>query len=667
LLVEEHALGADHAFVADTLTSLGYLEAQAGHHAEAEGLLARALANRQQALGSRHPDVTQGLVDVARARHAAGALTAARPLYEEARRNLLLVGRTNEGLDEASLARVWRAQVEGLEDYALLLSTIATDSAPEVSTSAVADAFLVAQQARDWIVQAAVANALAERQAGDSSEVELTRRVAALRRQRQAVWTDLSALYGEARKTRDDGETVRLKAELQRTQQELDAHVRRLRETFPRHAELAVPEPLGLARVQRLLRAGEALVMLYGLADRLQIWAVRADRPVVYRTVAVSRSVVQSLVDGVRTSVVPKEDGLPAFDVESAARLYRLLFEPITPALGGVTNVVVVPDAVLLPLPFAALLTAADADAYARAADWHRRRHVPSAVELAHYGALAWLAASRSVTVLPSASTLQLIRDGSRDRVAALEPFIGFGDPVLRGSGRARGGAMLGMRGARVPVERLHALDPLPGAGQELVAVARALAVDPDTQVFAGDRATETMVRRLHAEGRLGRAGVLAFATHGLLAGELQGLHQPALVLTPPETPTDDDDGLLSLDEVLGLRLPGNRLVVLSACNTAGSDGSGESLSGLARAFFFAGSRGLLVSQWSVGDRAAQALMADVFRRYGADGSVPAAEALRQAMLAMIEEGARTPATSYFAHPFAWAAFSLVGDPRSRE
>jgi len=140
----------------------------------------------------------------------------------------------------------------------------------------------------------------------------------------------------------------------------------------------------------------------------------------------------------------------------------------------------------------------------------------------------------------------------------------------------------------------------------------------------------------------------------------LKGLTQPALVLTPPTTPSETDDGLLSLEDVLELRLPRAEWVVLSACNTGGSDGSGEGLAGLARAFFFAGARSLLVSNWSVEDRATQALMTEIFHRYAQDKTMPRAESLRRGMLALMSQG-QGP-TAYFAHPFAWAPFFLVGD-----
>jgi CHAT domain-containing protein len=66
---------------------------------------------------------------------------------------------------------------------------------------------------------------------------------------------------------------------------------------------------------------------------------------------------------------------------------------------------------------------------------------------------------------------------------------------------------------------------------------------------------------------------VLAFATHGLVSGELEGVAEPALVFTPPKTGSEDDDGLLTASEIATLDLDAG-LVILSACNTAAADGS---------------------------------------------------------------------------------------------
>ena len=152
---------------------------------------------------------------------------------------------------------------------------------------------------------------------------------------------------------------------------------------------------------------------------------------------------------------------------------------------------------------------------------------------------------------------------------------------------------------------------------------------------------------------------VLAFATHGLVAGDLEGLAEPALVLTPPATATADDDGLLTASEVAMLKLDAD-WVILSACNTAAADGTpgADGLSGLAKAFFYAGSRALLVSHWPVVSEAAVKLTTTMLA-YAADH--PAAgrsEALRQSMLALMADDA----DPRFAHPMFWAPFVVVGE-----
>src|SRR5262249_50455067 len=151
----------------------------------------------------------------------------------------------------------------------------------------------------------------------------------------------------------------------------------------------------------------------------------------------------------------------------------------------------------------------------------------------------------------------------------------------------------------------IRALLPLPETSDELCAVARALRVmDLDSDVLLGMRATETALKALSRDGRLAQYQVVHFATHGLLAQEAQAslgaAAEPGLILTPPETGNSDDDGLLTASEISQLKLDAD-WVVLSACNTAGAgDGGGEALSGLARAFFYAGSRAILVSHWAV-------------------------------------------------------------------
>ncbi len=123
---------------------------------------------------------------------------------------------------------------------------------------------------------------------------------------------------------------------------------------------------------------------------------------------------------------------------------------------------------------------------------------------------------------------------------------------------------------------------------------------------------------------------------------------------------------VLTMGAILGLKLNAD-WIVLSACNTAAAEGKGaEAVSGLGRAFFYAGARALLVSNWPVETTSAKALTTDLFKRQAKDPTLTRAEALQQAMLALIDGPGRTDAQGKtlfsYAHPIFWAPFSLVGD-----
>jgi CHAT domain-containing protein len=209
-------------------------------------------------------------------------------------------------------------------------------------------------------------------------------------------------------------------------------------------------------------------------------------------------------------------------------------------------------------------------------------------------------------------------------------------------------------RGSLADVEAVRDLPALPQTGPELRKLAAILGA-PETDLYLGARANETVVK----QADLSTTDVLAFATHGLLSGDLRGLAEPALVLTPPQVATAQDDGLLTASEVAELKLSA-QWVILSACNTAGGDGrpDAEGLSGLARAFLYAGARAILVSHWPVRDDAAARLTTQTLVALGSGSRVRRAEALRLAMLDLMQD----KDDPSLAHPSAWAPFVIVGE-----
>jgi CHAT domain-containing protein len=210
-------------------------------------------------------------------------------------------------------------------------------------------------------------------------------------------------------------------------------------------------------------------------------------------------------------------------------------------------------------------------------------------------------------------------------------------------------------RGVVADAGQVRQMEPLPETRGELEKIARVLRAGPDS-IYVRQKATERQVKAMD----LSRYRVLAFATHGLMAGEFAGYGEPALVLTPPAQGDETDDGLLGASEVAQLKLNAD-WVILSACNTAAPDGTpgAEGLSGLARAFFYAGSRALLVSHWPVLSDASVRLTTGAFEALAREPGIGRAEALRRSMLALLDD---TKAPAGFTHPVVWAPFSLVGE-----
>ena len=194
-------------------------------------------------------------------------------------------------------------------------------------------------------------------------------------------------------------------------------------------------------------------------------------------------------------------------------------------------------------------------------------------------------------------------------------------------------------------------LKPLSETEDELKTVARFLGGNTDDLKFLGD-ATETAVK----QANLAAYRVVYFATHGLVAGDA-GLGEPALVLTLPETPSELDDGVLTASEIAMLKLDAD-WVVLSACNTAApAKPEAEGLSGLARSFFHAGARSLLVSHWLVDSEAASRLVTGAFDALKKTPTLTKAEALQASMLNILKDPS-DPSTAY---PDYWAPFIVVG------
>ncbi|MCS5573689.1 MAG: CHAT domain-containing protein, partial [Pseudomonadales bacterium] len=412
--------------------------------------------------------------------------------------------------------------------------------------------------------------------------------------------------------------------------------------------------------------------------ERSFVWAVSKAASPAFAAVELDTDDLSDAVEQIRLALTPEADtigDIPSFDVAAAYALYRELLAPVQSAWGKQKHLIVVPHRALGYLPLSVLPTRGIETESSREPLFSEYQEVP------------WLARSHSITVLPSVASLATLRampPGKETRRA----FAGFADPVFSASqaqvvaareieSRSSGQSKVGLRGVPVnlrglvkvekleemPSVNLSSLPPLPDTRKEVNEIARVLEADLDQDVFFGEAANEVRVKSLDLSGYK----VIAFATHGLIPGDLDGLVQPALALSAPEVVGNQEDGLLMMGEVLGLQLDAD-WVVLSACNTGSGEGAGaEAISGLGRAFFYAGARALLVSNWPVETTSARALTTGLFRKQAAHTELGRAEALRQTMVELIDgpgyieaESGRTMFS--YAHPIFWAPFSLVGE-----
>jgi tetratricopeptide (TPR) repeat protein len=178
-------------------------------------------------------------------------------------------------------------------------------------------------------------------------------------------------------------------------------------------------------------------------------------------------------------------------------------------------------------------------------------------------------------------------------------------------------------------------IDTLFKSGKPDVSLAAARRLLELKQARYGDHHPDTNLARGHYAVALARTG--KDATHGLVPGELDGLDQPALALSAPDVAGVEGDGLLTMQEILSLKLDAD-WVVLSACNTGAGAGAGaEAASGLGRALFYAGTRAILVTNWSVHSQSARELVTDLFRHEAGSAKLTRGEALQQAMMALMD------------------------------
>jgi CHAT domain-containing protein/predicted negative regulator of RcsB-dependent stress response len=566
-----------------------------------------------------------------------------------------------------------------LESYLDLLAKVQGGQfEKDAGIDATAEGFKLADELSGSTVRGAISASMARAAVTSPDLADLVRKEQDAEKQLKLMETALTANLAAPREQQLPDVIQELKTKIDTLSRARMVLVDEIKTRFPKYVELTHPKPVSISRLQKHLRPGEVFVTIYTSDDQSYVWAIQSEGEAVFSTVPIGRKRLSQMVTDLRKALDPKPitlSDIPKFDTVMAYELYRRLLGPVEKSWQGANDLLIVAHGPLGQIPFSILPTAPVDSGEDEQELFGKYKKVP------------WLIRKASVTRLPSASTFVTLR-----RLPVSDPgrkaFAGFGDPFFNQQQLAETQkkkeeqailvasqqGQLHVRGIRVSKVgtldndeitscTLDDLNRLPDTSAEIKNIAEALGADPVSDVFLGQQASEQQVKSMDLSDRR----VVAFATHALVPGDLDGLDQPALALSSPSITGDNEDGLLTMGEILRLKLNAD-WVVLSACNTGAAEGKGaEAISGLGRAFFYAGTRAILVSMWPVETTSARELTTGLFKYQRADQNLSRARALQKSTLALIDgPGFKDPASgkiaASYAHPLFWAPFIVVGE-----
>ena len=419
---------------------------------------------------------------------------------------------------------------------------------------------------------------------------------------------------------------------------ELSVSQQNARQLLPLVEQYSQIAPVSIGEIKQHLKPGEAFLFFLPVGNGTAAFFSTSTTSAFY-SIGIPAAQMDVSIAALRKGLDPDnvKSGRYDFDPVLAHTLYQHLFGPLSEIRKKIKHFLIVAEGGLASLPLQVLLKSPPT------------KDAQGFLDLKN---LDWFVKHHAVTTLTSPRNL-VTEDKRATSTTKREPLIGFGDPIFRKNKQnfsASGNGNINFR-AITPDQ----LVPLPETRHELKTVASLINASEEN-LFFGESAAESVVKSLSNANQLDDYSIIYFATHGALPGELDGFVEPGLVMTQPRRANPEDDGFLSASEIAALKLDAD-WVILSACNTAGQGQAGnQSLSGIAKAFFKAGARSLLVSHWEVVSQAAVELTGEMFKALGNKETESRTEALRLAMVRVMNDTSN-PAK---AHPAYWAPFAIV-------
>ena len=638
----------------------GYTLIRNGRGAQAVGMLAQVADARERLFDESSLYRWEGRAFYGVALAAAGKRPEALKELSAAVPKMLELSNGERSSADAGVLRATRLNWI-LDGYINLLSDYARSGERAGNLDPANEAFRLADLARGSTVQRALTASASRAGISDPALAELARREQDLQREMSSLSDAIGNLLSRGRIAEQDKIVADMRAGLAKLRGEHAQAQRDLQRRFPEYANLIEPRPIGVAEVQKLLRPGEAMISIYTGSDRTLVWAVPAQGAVAFAVSPLNAEQIGEMVAKLRRTLDPADaaiERMPPYDFETAHGLYKALLAPVEAGWKSAKELIIVPHGRLGQIPFSVLTTQ----------PW---KSGGGGLPFADMANAPWLIRQAAISQLPAAIALTALR-GRPAAGRAERAFLGFGDPVFSALASAPGTSAaaptrgLGRRNLVINTTEekkndiaaavdFNLLAQLPDTSAEILEVAKILGADAARDIFLQKRASEHNVKT----GELSAYRVLMFATHGLVPGEMPGLYQPALALSNPAVSGDGEDGMLTMEEILALKLRAD-WVVLSACNTASASGNGsEAVSGLGRAFFYAGAKALLVTSWPVETVSARLLTTDAFRRQSQTPGLSRSRAMQESSLDLMK---KSSGSFSYAHPLFWAPYVVVGD-----
>jgi CHAT domain-containing protein len=639
---------------------IGLIQIKNNRVDEAISVLSEAFKNDSTNYGPKHyyTAINQGLLGVAYWKK--GDLAKARTELESARTIINSPDSLSGDFSESAIQRKTNRFI--FESYMQMLAQTAQNNAQDAETL-----FLLSDQVNSSSVQQALSEAAVR------SGVNIPGLSDVIRKEQDAKneMATLVTYIANQNAQQDTKQNPQVVEQMRKRLFELEGlrkgYKAAIQKGYPEYFQLIQPKAPSTQEIAKLLAEDEVFVSILPMAGETYVWGIDHKGQTKFHRSDWSEEKTNTTVDALRKTLDVAGLGkrMPKFDYQGAHAIYKAFFEPLGELTQGKKHMVVSTSSALAKLPFAVLQTQAFNGANPVDAPWLVKSmavsHVPTAsgwMSLKRFGKVphsvepmvAWgdpLFDGKAVQKMADAAKVEKADKPSGTQVAMAEPGT-----TVRSVMNTRSAASLEVSDADAYLT-YSKIPPLPETRDEVEELAKILGADPKNDLYLGANATRASVLKSSTSGQLLKKQVVVFATHGLLAGDLPNLSQPALAMAATANPADSP--LLTLEDVLSLKLNAD-WVVLSACNTAGADGRAEeAMSGLARGFFFAGSRSLLVTHWSVESESAMQLTTNAFASYKKDTAMRRSEALRQSMLAVM----KSPA---FGHPAFWAPYALVGE-----